>query len=382
MARPPSPLDPDAVAPQAPRMQEPPVSRTRRDFLAGLALAGGAAAFGLPAWSLAAAAPTGAGGPHTDDWTWLLGNWDVRHRRLKERLVGSTDWEDFAGKSALWMSLGGLGTIDDNIVELPGGSYRGLTLRAFDRASGQWSIWWLDGRNPTHIDPPVRGGFDGDSGSFVGRDTLGGKPILMRFRWLDIRSALPWWEQAFSPDDGATWEVNWRNYFTRTATTPSALPKLADAPRDFDFLVGDWQVSHRRLRKRLAGSTDWDEFGGTLRNWPVLGGHGNVGDNLMEFPSGTVRGIGLRAYDPNTRQWLSWWLDGRTPTTIGPPVRGGFKDGLGTFLGDDVSDGKPVKTRVLWSRITPRSARWEQASSGDGGATWETNWISDFVRKE
>jgi hypothetical protein len=280
------------------------------------------------------------------------------------------------------MSLGGLGTIDDNIVDLPGGSYRGLTLRAFDRASGQWSIWWLDGRNPTHIDPPVRGGFDGDSGTFVGRDTLRGKPILMRFRWLDIRSELPWWEQAFSPDDGATWEVNWRNYFTRTATMPSALPKLADAPRDFDFLVGDWQVSHRRLRKRLAGSTDWDEFGGTLRNWPVLGGHGNVGDNLMEFPSGTVRGIGLRAYDPNTRQWLSWWLDGRTPTTVGPPVRGGFKDGLGTFLGDDVFDGRPVKTRVLWSRITPRSARWEQASSGDDGATWETNWISDFVRKD
>ena len=360
-----------------------PASPGRRGFIARAGLAG-AAALALPAWSWAKApaAVAAQAGPHARDWVWLLGNWEVRHRRLKERLTGSQDWQDFAGKSACWATLGGLGTIDDNIVDLPGAPYRGLGIRAFDRASGQWSIWWLDARNPTHIDPPVRGGFDGDGGQFLGRDTLRGKPILMRFRWHDIHGAQPWWEQAFSPDDGASWEVNWRNYFTRTAARPSPLDKLAGAPRDFDCLVGEWQVSHRRLRQRLVGSQDWDEFGGTLRNWPVLGGHGNVGDNVFEFPTGTVRGVGLRSYDPQARQWLSWWLDGRTPTSIAPPVRGGFDtQGLGSFIGDDSLDGKPIKTRVLWSRITARSARWEPACSNDGGASWETNWISDFVRK-
>ena len=246
---------------------------------------------------------------------------------------------------------------------------------------GKWAIWWLDGRNPTHIDPPVLGGFEGDTGTFIGRDTLKGRPIVMRFRWRDIHGARPWWEQAFSPDDGASWEVNWRNYFTRTAQQPTPLPILADAPSDFDFLVGSWNVRHRRLRQRLAGSNEWDEFGGTLVNWPVLGGHGNVGDNVMEFPAGNRtrrRPARLRSGDG---QWSSWWLDGRTPSVIAPPVRGGFTDGIGTFVGDDTLDGRPIKTRVLWSRITPRSARWEQASSADGGATWETNWTSDFVRK-
>ncbi|UHQ23996.1 hypothetical protein LVB77_04570 [Lysobacter sp. 5GHs7-4] len=359
-----------------------PRSPARRRFV-GLGLAG-AAALALPAWSLAtSAAPAAAGlGPHSDDWRWLVGNWDVRHRRLKERLTGSQDWQDFAGSSACWLALGGLGSVDDNIVELPGDRYRGMTVRAYDPASDQWAIWWLDGRNPTHIDPPVRGRFHGDDGEFVGRDTLRGKPIVMRFRWHEVHGREPWWEQAFSPDDGASWEVNWRNYFTRTAARPTPLARADDAPRDFDFLVGDWQVSHRRLRKRLVGSQDWDQFGGTLRNWPVLGGHGNVGDNVFEFPSGTVRGIGLRSYDPKAKQWLSWWLDGRTPTSIAPPVRGGFAaDGVGTFIGDDTLDGKPIKTRVLWSRITARSARWEQACSDDGGKTWETNWTSDFERK-
>ena len=358
-----------------------PFLRTRRTLLAALASAGAAAATGLPLFARTAhpVRPVRGGDP-AQDWAWLVGNWDVRHRRLKERLTGSQDWEEFAGTSTFRPMLDGLANMDDNIVGLPSGSYRGLTLRAFDRASGQWSIWWLDGRRPDRIDPPVRGAFDGDVGTFLGRDTLRGRPILMRFRWRDLHGARPWWEQAFSPDDGASWEVNWRNWFTRTAAEPTALPKLAGAPKDFDFLVGRWKVAHRRLRRRLAGSDDWDEFGGRFENQPVLGGYGNIGDNLMEFPTGTVRGIGLRAYDAPRRRWSSWWLDGREPTTIQPPVLGGFNDGVGTFIGDDSLDGRPIRTRVIWSRITARSARWEQACSDDGGRSWETNWISDFER--
>jgi len=351
-------------------------------------MAGGAAALGLPGLAAARPQPSAvAVSPapelptHSSDWDWLVGNWDVWHRRLKERLVGDTRWEEFRGKSALWHAMGGRGTIDDNVIELPEGTYRGVTLRAFDPGTGKWSIWWLDGRDPTHIDPSVVGGFDGDIGTFMGRDTFKGRPILVRFRWQDIHGSRPWWEQAFSADEGANWEVNWRNYFTRTAAEPTPLPAMAGAPRDFDFLVGSWDVRHCRLRRRLVGSHAWDSFDGTLVNWPVLGGHGNVGDNVMAFTDGTVLGVGLRAYDPLTKQWLSWWLDKRTPSTIEPPVRGAFANGVGTFIGDDTLDGRPIKTRVVWSRITPHSARWEQSCSADGGATWELNWVSDFTRK-
>jgi len=348
----------------------------RRQFLAGLA---GAAACSLALPGLAFAPAAGAPA-HARDWQWLVGNWDVWHRRLKDRLAGSDEWEEFPGKSVFWQTMGGLGNVDDNIVDIPSGTYRGLSVRAFDPRTGTWAIWWLDGRNATRIDPPVRGGFTRDNAVFTGRDTYKGRPIIMRFRWNEVHGARPWWEQAFSPDDGASWEVNWRNYFTRTSAKPTSLPKLADAPKDWDFLVGRWKVSHRRLRERLVGSDQWDEFGGTLVNWPVLGGRGNVGDNVMEFPSGTVRGVGLRAYDEASRQWSSWWLDGREPSTIAEPVRGRFADGIGTFVGDDTVNGRKVTTRVQWSRITPTSARWEQASSADGGATWETNWVSDFTR--
>jgi hypothetical protein len=151
------------------------------------------------------------------------------------------------------------------------------------------------------------------------------------------------------------------------------------APHDWDWLVGSWRVHHRRLEARLVGSTKWEEFEGTLVNWTTMGGAGNVGDNVMERPGGTLRGLGIRAFDSDSRQWLVWWLSASTPG-IAPPMHGGFEGGIGTFFGADTLNGKPIKVRVRWSRITRTSAHWEQAFSPDGGATWEVNWTSDFTR--
>ncbi len=151
---------------------------------------------------------------HAHDWDWLVGRWNVSHRRLKSRLAGSTEWEEFPGTSVLWLTLGGLGTVDDNVLELPSGTYRAVGIRAFDATTRQWSIWWLDARS-INIDPPVRGGFANGVGEFLADETFNGKPIKVRFRWSEIASQSPRWEQAFSPDGGATWEVNWIMHFTR-----------------------------------------------------------------------------------------------------------------------------------------------------------------------
>ena len=81
----------------------------RREFLAALAMTSGAAALGAPAiWAQALANDMDPElARHARDWAWLVGNWDVQHRRLRERLAGSNDWDEFGGKSALWLTLGG-----------------------------------------------------------------------------------------------------------------------------------------------------------------------------------------------------------------------------------------------------------------------------------
>jgi hypothetical protein len=149
---------------------------------------------------------------------------------------------------------------------------------------------------------------------------------------------------------------------------------------DFDFLTGDWQVSHHRLKERLAGSTQWEDFGGSASVRKILGGQGNMDDNVIELPAGTYRAVTLRSFDPTSGQWAIWWLDARNPHHLDPPMRGAFVDGVGTFFADDTYIGKPIRVRFIWSDITPTSCRWQQAFSPDAGQTWETNWIMDFKR--
>ena len=81
--------------------------------------------------------------------------------------------------------LGGLGNVDDNVIELPDGAYRGSALRLFDPATGLWSIWWSDSRG-SGLQPPVHGRFDQGVGTFFGDDTLRGRPIRVRYIWSDI----------------------------------------------------------------------------------------------------------------------------------------------------------------------------------------------------
>jgi hypothetical protein len=150
---------------------------------------------------------------------------------------------------------------------------------------------------------------------------------------------------------------------------------------DFDFLIGRWQVHHRRLNERLANSHEWVEFEGTLSTRQLMDGWANMGDNLFKMPGGEVRGVSLRSYDPRTGQWAVWWLDGGNPSgNLDPPIKGKFEKGVGTFYADDTLRGKTIRVRVTWSHLTASSARREQAFSPDGGKTWETNWVTEFRR--
>ncbi len=149
------------------------------------------------------------------DFNFEFGKWQVRHRRLKERLSGCDDWEEFDGTSETRPVLGGCGNVEDNLLEFPGGSYRAIAIRAFNAEEQTWAIWWLSAADPHQLDVPVIGRFEGNVGTFFATETLRGVPISVRFLWLDTGTATPRWEQAMSSDDGATWETNWTMDFRR-----------------------------------------------------------------------------------------------------------------------------------------------------------------------
>jgi hypothetical protein len=148
------------------------------------------------------------------DFDFWMGRWHGRNRRLKERLAGCTQWEEFDSKSIARSILGGTSNEDVFLTDYDGG-YVGMSFRFFDPESKLWSIYWADSRRPGPLDPPVVGAFDGDVGIFEGPDTFEGRPILVRYTWSGVTTATPRWEQAFSEDGGETWETNFTCDFRR-----------------------------------------------------------------------------------------------------------------------------------------------------------------------
>lgn len=150
------------------------------------------------------ASPTSA----SADFDFLLGKWKLRNSKLRCRLNGCTEWspefESFVENEKV---LGGLGNIDKYYENVSGAPFHGLAVRLFDRKTRLWNIYWADGSGNV-LDAPVTGSFDHGVGHFFGRDSYQGKAIIVLFRW-DVRNPqLPVWSQAFSADNGKTWEWN------------------------------------------------------------------------------------------------------------------------------------------------------------------------------
>jgi hypothetical protein len=206
---------PHRTMPAAPLRERPKSGRALRaggTVLVALGLAAGApyARGAAPE----APVPPGFTTAHTGDvhdFEYFAGAWTTRQHRLKERGVGSHDWEDFPATLCAAGYLQGLATVDE--MWLPTKNVAGLTLRAFDLQKHQWAVHWVSSATG-QMDRGVFGGFEGSHGEFYGEDLEHGRPVKVRYLWNKIDHDHAHWEQAFSFDD-RTWETNWTAEFTR-----------------------------------------------------------------------------------------------------------------------------------------------------------------------
>lgn len=148
------------------------------------------------------------------DFDFYVGRWHVRNERLKQRWAGSDDWDVFDATDECRQILGGLGTIDEYVTDHYGERLIGNTLRLFDPKTRQWSAYWVSNRSGV-LEPAVVGRFENGIGTFVGKDVDAGMPILVRYQWTEITATGAKWDQAYSRDDGKTWETNWIMRMTR-----------------------------------------------------------------------------------------------------------------------------------------------------------------------
>jgi hypothetical protein len=161
--------------------------------------------------------------PQTD-FDFIIGNWKVRNRKLKERLKGSDSWEEFEGRVAARKVWGGAANIDEYDAESPSGRIQGMTLRLYNPKSQQWSLYWANRANGV-LDTPMIGGFKDGRGEFYDQELFEGRSIYVRYIWSNITADSARWEQAFSPDGGKTWETNWIMEFTRASEISAPTPE-------------------------------------------------------------------------------------------------------------------------------------------------------------
>lgn len=159
----------------------------------------------------------------------------------------------------------------------------------------------------------------------------------------------------------------------------SQAPEERDGQHDFDFHFGTWKTHVRRLLRPLTGSTTWVEYEGTSVVREVWNGRASLFELDVDGPAGRIEGVGLRLYNPQSRQWSLNWAN-RNDGTMTQPMIGEFKNGRGDFFDQESFNGRAIYARNSFSDITPDSCRFEQAFSDDGGKTWETNWVMTFTR--
>ena len=161
--------------------------------------------------------PTHGDGAKAFDF--IIGHWNVRNRRLVKRLAGSHQWIAFDSTDDCHALPGGIGNEEHYFTD-HWKNFVAVGLRLYNPVSKQWSLYWVDNHNaPGVLQTPVSGSFKNGIGIFEGRDEINGKPIKVRFTWEVLGNNSAHWEQAFSADDGKTWETNWIMDFTRQTST-------------------------------------------------------------------------------------------------------------------------------------------------------------------
>ena len=146
---------------------------------------------------------------------------------------------------------------------------------------------------------------------------------------------------------------------------PPPAPCSAPEHRQFDFWLGDWDVSNA-AGKQVGRNTITSQHKGCviLENWTGNGG---------------VTGSSLNVYDAARKKWHQTWVDSSGGLL---ELEGGFADGrmvLVTVPGPRAAV-EPVN-RITWQQLPDGRVRQLWESSTDGGATWKTAFDGYYSKR-
>ena len=135
----------------------------------------------------------------------------------------------------------------------------------------------------------------------------------------------------------------------------------------FDFNVGEWVVTNRRLKQRGVGCDEWEVFEGYERAQQLLGGLCSIDE--IDFPTRGTKGMTIRLYRPEADEWSIWWINS-SDGVMQPPVHGKFEGTRGAFRGDDLdgdNQSRSCSTGRSMIRRGPGGAKPSPTITGSPG---------------
>lgn len=149
-------------------------------------------------------------------------------------------------------------------------------------------------------------------------------------------------------------------------STASQKPCSAPEASQFDFWVGDWELT-------------WNDTShGTNRILKLMDGC-TVNENFYA-PSMNYSGSSWSVYSTRKKMWQQTWIDNQEGYIA---LTGKYENNEMTLTTapQKLPDGTEIMSRMVYYNITPKNFDWRWQSSKDNGTTWETNWLIHYKRK-
>lgn len=146
---------------------------------------------------------------------------------------------------------------------------------------------------------------------------------------------------------------------------PAPPPPLPPESRQFDFWIGEWDVT-----------TPDGKPAGTNKIEAIAGGAGLL-ENWSDADGGS--GKSLNAYSAAKKQWQQYWV-GSSGGIL--ELSGALVNGSMVLTGEHDVRGRHVMERITWTPNPDGAVRqhWEQST--DGSKTWQTAFDGHYRKKK
>jgi hypothetical protein len=153
-----------------------------------------------------AVASSDSGGVHAFDFE--FGAWKTHIRRLLQPLSGTANWAEYDGIHTIRPIWNGRGNVGELQADGPSGHIEAMSPRLYDTRTHKWHVTYGSSRD-AGISTARIGEFKDGRGEFHGKETVDGKPVLVKETYSPLAANKRRFEIAYSADSGKTWETNW-----------------------------------------------------------------------------------------------------------------------------------------------------------------------------